>query len=298
MRTRRSAFTLVELLVVIAIIGILIALLLPAVQAAREAGRRTACNNNLHQIGLAMQMYEGTHKVLPPGYIALDPTGTQVDANGEPGWGWASFLPPYLEEANMQSNLIRYTVPITNSLNDAARIFPLTVYRCPSDDGTQTFQLGTAADPSIVLVPLATANYVGNFGTTELDVCYSQPAGCACSGNGTMYHASRTRFADIRDGLSQTVLVGERRSKLGGSTWVGMVKGGDKAIARILGDADHTPNSKINHFDDFSSNHPAGANFLLADGSVHLINEYIDIKVYQALMTRAGRDVISGEQWQ
>src|SRR5881275_927694 len=90
------AFTLIELLVVISIIGLLVALLLPAVQAARESARRTQCVNNLKQLGLAFNIYEGIHQTLPPGYIsAFDATGTDLG----PGWGWASMMLPQLEQS-------------------------------------------------------------------------------------------------------------------------------------------------------------------------------------------------------
>ena len=120
-RGRTSGFTVVELLVVIAIIGVLVALTLPAVQMAREAGRRTSCSNNLRQIGLALRTYHGAHRTLPPGWIGLDANGRRPLAQGQPGWGWAALLLPFMEKKNVADNLIRFERPITDAANRQAR---------------------------------------------------------------------------------------------------------------------------------------------------------------------------------
>jgi prepilin-type processing-associated H-X9-DG protein len=108
-----------------------------------------------------------------------------------------------------------------------------------------------------------------------------------------MYHNSRTNFRDLLDGLSQTLVVGERASKLGASTWTGVIPGGEEAFARIEGIADHTPNHPSAHFDDFSSEHAGGVNFVFGDASVRFIADNISHPVYQGLATRAGREVVS-----
>jgi prepilin-type processing-associated H-X9-DG protein len=100
------------------------------------------------------------------------------------------------------------------------------------------------------------------------------------------------RFAQVLDGLSNTLFVGERSSVYGFSTWVGVVPGGEETMARVLGVADHPPNTKGIHLDDFSSQHPAGANFLLGDGSVRLFDEHLDVRVYYALATKDGGEPI------
>jgi hypothetical protein len=112
--------------------------------------------------------------------------------------------------------------------------------------------------------------------------------GNQCRGDGVFFHNSQVNFGGITDGLSNTILVGERSSKLGFSTWVGAVSGGEEAMVRVVGITDHPPNDEHGHFEDFSSNHPSGANFLLGDNSVRLFNEHMDISVYRALSTRAG----------
>lgn len=292
MHHRPKGFTLVELLVVIAIIGILVALILPAVQAAREAARRTSCFNNLKQIALATHHYHDTFHTFPPGWIGVDPNTNQPWVEGVGGWGWAMHLLPFLEQSNLQAQ-IRPMAPIVDVYHAPVRIAPLAAFRCKSDPGIATFGLGDENNPSTVLTTLATGNYVGVFGTTELEDCEGLPPGVQCMGNGAFWHMQGARMADFVDGTSSTLIIGERSSRVGYSTWTGVVPGGEEAFARILGVADHSPNSQGVHLDDFTSEHPAGTNFALADGSVRLILETIDMTVYQALATRAGREVAS-----
>lgn len=293
-RRASRGFTLVELLVVIAIIGILVALLLPAVQAAREAARRTSCVNNLKQIGLALHLYHDTHQTLPSGWIALDPVTRLPLAEGEPGWGWASMLLPFLEQGNVSEGMIQFPRSITDPFHDPVRVQALPVFRCKSDTGRPTFDLPSASDASQTRATLATSNYVGVFGTIELEDCEGLPPGAICQGNGAFQHVLGVRLAEFLDGTSSTLLVGERSARLGYSTWTGAVPDGEEAIARILGIADHAPNHPGAHLDDFTSEHPAGTNFLLADGSVRLLVETIDLGVYQGLATRAGGEVVAG----
>ncbi|MGY8767061.1 MAG: DUF1559 domain-containing protein [Pirellulales bacterium] len=294
---KRTGFTLVELLVVIAIIGILIALLLPAVQQAREAARRMSCTNNMKQLGLASHNYHDTFGSFPSGYIATTSDNKTPFAHGEPGWGWGALILPYMEQGNASNSLIHFNLPIADSANLAARQYYVPGYSCPSDNAPEIFELaaeshshgtGTGSGPT----KIPTANYVGVFGTIELDTCENTPIGQICKGDGVMHHNSRIRFADITDGTSHTMMVGERTSDFGFSTWVGSVAEGEEAIARILGVADHSPNDDHGHLDDFSSRHPGGANFLYCDGSVHFIPEVIDLINYRALATRSNGEVI------
>ena len=280
-RHHNKAFTLVELLVVIAIIGILVSLLLPAVQAAREAARRMSCYNNLKQIGLALHNYHDANKSLPMGWIGVDQATRQPHALGQPGWGWAARVLPFLEQSNVES-LLNGNLPITDPSNQAARDTHLALYRCPSDANSREFFDLTGSMPT---VRIPTANYVGMAGTQELANCETLAIGLQCRTDGIFYHNSSTQFRDITDGLSNTFMVGERNSKIDKSTWVGSIPGANEGFERFLGIADHPPNTLGAHLDDLSSYHPAGTNFAIADGSVRLITNTIDLNVYQALAT-------------
>jgi prepilin-type N-terminal cleavage/methylation domain-containing protein len=303
MSIHRRAFTLVELLVVIAIIGVLVALLLPAVQAAREAARRMSCSNNMRQIGLALHHYHDTCLRLPAGWRGYDHATGRPDWLGEPGWGWGSAILPYLEQSTVKDSLLHCELSISHPWNHLGRETPLAVFRCPSDVGESHFWLDESDhhhhghdadddhDHDHFPMKLATANYVGVFGTWDMhDVC----DGGSCRGDGTFFLNQGVRLADITDGLSQTLIVGERNSKLSQSTWVGSVPGGDHAPARIVGVGQFPPNSEASpeHFiHNFSSFHPAGTHFVLGDGSVRLILETIDQRVYFSLCTRAAADI-------
>jgi prepilin-type N-terminal cleavage/methylation domain-containing protein/prepilin-type processing-associated H-X9-DG protein len=307
MKTRRlRGFTLVELLVVITVIGILIALLLPAVQAAREAARRMQCTDNLKQLGLAMHNYHAAVGSLPPGYVSKVDSGGPADDLG-PGWGWAAMLLPFVEQANMEG-LIRFDRDIADPLNATARTIVFPVFRCPTDGGPPTFNVPVGSRQ----VSVGRSNYVGMYGQPEIcpdpgflsnDAEYGPPR------RGMLCRNATVRIADVKDGTSQTILLGERSSNLAYVTWTGAVTGGtvppkppnpmgyaaEEAPVLILGHTGmpgelpaHKPNSKINHVDDFWSRHAQGANFLLVDGSVHMIGESIDPKVWWALGTRAG----------
>ncbi len=299
MLARKQGFTLVELLVVIAIIGILIALLLPAVQAAREAARRASCSNNLKQIGLGLHMYHDTFKRLPPGWWGYDPSTGQPHWFGLPGWAWSAAILPYMEQMAVQESLVHFDLPIFDPANNAARVLPIEIYRCPSDVAPETFELlddRVNGAPCLVSSPcpieLATNNYLGVFGTVDFHlVC----PGTTCVGDGTFVLNRGFRFADIRDGLSNTLAVGERSSKIAPSTWVGVVTCGEHAPARVCGVSSYPPNSEeqpVHYFHNFSSRHPSGTQFLAADGSVKLIAETIDESTYHALSTRAAGDIV------
>lgn len=290
----RNGFTLVELLVVIAIIGILIALLLPAVQAAREAARRSSCTNNLKQIGLALHLYHDTYQQLPAGWKATHPDTGEPYFLGKPGWGWGATILPFLEQGSLE-NLINFHVPITDPANEKARTTSLNVYRCPTDTGPQTFTLSPGPkpppnyDPGFSATEMPTSNYIGVFGTVRmLHVC---GGGGDCVGNGSLVFQRGFRFADIQDGLSHTFVVGERSSAISPSTWPGVLAGAAHAPGRIVGVATRPPNSGEQAFANFSSFHPAGTNFLAGDGSVKLIAETIQMTTYHALCTRAGGEV-------
>jgi len=298
MSIQRRAFTLVELLVVIAIIGLLIALLLPAVQAARESARRCSCCNNLKQIGLAAHMHHDTYGRLPAGWLGYDPATGQPSPLGEPGWGWAAKILPFIEQLNVEKNLVNYHLSILDPAHAAARTHALAVFRCPSDTGKPIFDFDESHgghphhNPGADDLEFATANYVGAFGTQDVHVCATLSVGQQCRGDGTMFHNSDLRLADIADGLSQTFLVGERSSELGYATWIGVPAGDECSPGLVLGSALYAPNSRADHAHNFSSRHPSGTHFLLGDGSVRLVPETIDVAVYRALCTRSGGDSV------
>lgn len=291
----KRGFTLIELLVVIAIIAILIALLLPAVQQAREAARRSQCKNNLKQIGLALHNYHDTHRVFPSGWIGVEP-GVGANIEFGSGWGWGTMILPYMDQSNLY-NKINFDLEIHNSSQPTGILDQsLTAYRCPSDPSDNTFELEQEGSPGTILAKLATANYIGVFGSDELDDCEIVPAGTPCKSTGLFYQNSNTRFRDITDGTSQTLFVGERKTdKTAGwySTWVGAVPEGEETFARVLGATDHVPNDPAAHFDDFSSHHVGGTQFLFGDGRVRFITENIDLGVYQSLSSITGGEVTS-----
>ena len=287
---QRPAFTLVELLVAIAIIGILVSLLLPAVQHAREATRRTSCRNNLKQTGLAMQMYHGNFLTLPPGWLAYDEDTLLPDPEGERGWGWAARLLPFLDQDDVLEDLIDLELPITDPENDDARAAVFSFYFCPTDEHDLTWIIEDE-DSGEPITDLASSNHIGVFGTFDIE---DNPE----VGDGVLYFQSRTRFADVTDGLSNTLMVGERSAFFGHSTWIGVVPEGAESMDRILGVCEEAPNPNPFEFDDdgeidsFSSMHIAGTQFVLVDGSVHWLSRTIDLDLYHALATRRNSEYV------
>ncbi|WP_417392500.1 DUF1559 domain-containing protein [Gimesia sp.] len=293
----RRGFTLIELLVVIAIIAILIALLLPAVQQAREAARRSTCKNNLKQIGLALHNYNETHSVLPSGWIGVEP-GVGANVEYGSGWGWGTMILPFMDQSPLY-NKINFSRDINDPIQTTGLVdIVLPAFRCPSDPADNSFELEEEGSPGTVLIRLATANYIGVFGSEELDDCEIVAPGTNCQSSGTFYQNSNTRFRDVTDGLSQTLFAGERKTDATAgwySTWVGAVPEGAETFARVLGATDHVPNDPASHFDDFSSHHTGGAQFLFGDGRVRFISENIDKTVYQSLSSIRGGELTSFE---
>lgn len=301
---RRTAFTLVELLVVIAIIGILVGLLLPAVQAAREAARRMSCQNNLHQIGIALHNYHSTHQQFPFGWVASN-------GHDEPGWGWAAQILPFMEQNNAAS-LVDWRLPIEIDAHQPARMHVINTFICPSDIGPSTFMIAEAEDHDHdhtdsardeddddhgahnvdenpeKLFEISKCNYAGVFGTFEI---HDSPY----RGNGVFFGNSRMKMRDLTDGSSSTLMVGERGSRLGGTIWHGVIHEANEAEARIVGVADHGPNDPVGHFEDFSSFHRGVTGFVMGDGSVRHLADSINLITYQSMATRQGGEVISSD---
>jgi prepilin-type N-terminal cleavage/methylation domain-containing protein/prepilin-type processing-associated H-X9-DG protein len=295
MNCSRRAFTLIELLVVIAIVGILIGLLLPAVQRVRESAARTQCQNNLKQMGLACHSYHDSQGGFPPGYLATVPYPDTAS-----GWGWGAFLLPYLEQAPLYAQL-NFNLPLEKQ---AGIQTVLKVFLCPSDQ--PPLSPFAVSDATLTTVAVAApSSYAATVGSdaSEID---------DLTGNGVFYRNSKTRISDITDGTSQTVMIGDRAWSDTQGIWAGAPSG---AITRPgprnpwqLATAPAqglvlVHNNWINirtdadgGLDDFSSNHIGGVNLLFADGSVRFMRSITvdgqEHRDFWAMGTRAGDDVI------
>lgn len=301
-RARHKGFTLVELLVVIAIIGILIALLLPAVQAAREAARRSQCNNNLKQIGLALQNYHDSHKSFPPGWVrsrlnASTYQGVANNGNDYPHWGWQALILPYMEQQALfdllnVGNLTMMDVvsPLGTAQQIAAIQTPISNLRCPSDTGPETNPENYRQWNGNDAEQAATSNYVG------ANSSWGIINGAGNNDRAGLFVQDRAfKFRDITDGSSNTIAVGERRWKFkrpsgsnytaGAAIVFGIPRRNDPSGAIRLGGQVGCARAKLNFNSDtnpgrsrfgFSSVHPGGAIFVFADGSCHFVSETVD----------------------
>ena len=310
-RSQRPAFTLIELLVVIAIIGVLVGLLLPAVQQAREAARRSACSNNMKQIGLALHNYAHSHRErLPTGWVGEYESG-EIHGDEGPGWGWASQILPFMEE-NAVYDGINFGEAIGHADNANARVAVISTFLCPSDsfgsdrlffpgdDGVGNNDDEEAPDATPGSVQYARTNYPGMFGAEH--IAHDHGGGGdgvePSEGDGTFVANTGLDkgiyFRHYTDGLSKTIALGERDSRMGGSLWIGMAEGKSAAMSRVVGIGEHMFNSSDPHFEDFYSQHPGGISVVFADGHVAFLSGSMDETTFQALSTRAGGETISG----
>lgn len=302
-------FTLVELLVVIAIIGILIALLLPAVQAAREAARRSQCSNNLKQIGIALHNYHDTFKKFPYGW-------------GNRGTGWSLHILPFAEMGTIYDTIhFQESGPgnwDSGSENQEACETVLPVFRCPSLAIEQHMNYNGIE----LRVP---ASYRGNAGSeassddTSTIVIPGSKALENTRQNGIFYACSSVRFRDITDGTSNTILVGESRTDpdfvkdgQGMDFWyIGSPQAdpcrcdggtGGTEFSEFVGTTLPPLNAFVKHPEvhgrlmelSFGSYHAGGAQFVMGDGNVRFIADTIDSDTYLGLGSRNGGEVVSG----
>lgn len=343
---QRRGFTLIELLVVIAIIAVLISLLLPAVQQAREAARRTQCRSNLKQLGLALHNYHDSSRVFPPAYIGgIGTSGTAFgiaypddNSNGTSGFAWGTLMLPQLDQAPLYGRL-DFSQPCWAPGNLALANIKLTVFLCPSTSGgsegfaMEKWTSGSSAAPGspvpfspTLFVPHS--HYVTNAGIHQpwgrapaYANDFSQPEPIPATGmsviqDGAFYRNSRIRTADVTDGLSNTVFIGEHSSRLSNKTWYGTVpnaatcpKPGWPSECNSAGclvgahsgpDTHdhpqviiHAPNHPFGHTDEMYSEHVGGANILFGDGSVRFISQFIDGFAWVGMSTRNGGEVVN-----
>ena len=304
----RSAFTLVELLVVVAIIGILIGLLLPAVQSVREAARRASCMNNMRQIGIAVLNFESANMKLPPGRVGCDDIGeqmsvsqcppglTSVEKNGASGF--VSIL-PQLEQNNLSNQLDIQNGGLWNrdvddlkwwqeysGKRDGIQEF-LPVYWCPSESGETESEV---YQPVIA----AASSYAFSSGSMGPD----HPVHATKYKNdGAFIYRTQIGLSSIRDGLSNTFFAGEvvrPDTHESSNVWSYAIANGD-CLRTTTNPLNTLPGDGIVvelRNGAFGSNHPGGANFVYGDGHVSFLDESIDIQTYRLLSIIAdGRDV-------
>jgi len=323
---KRRGFTLVELLVVIAIIGILVALLLPAIQAAREAARRTQCGNNLKQIGVAMHNYNDTFNTLPMGFtndygLAQNYLGQNYAHHGDgvtpsrwyASWSWSAYVAPFMElGAQHQTLNVTGTWAAQSLVNAAARdviATPVASLRCPSDTGKDPHNSGEyrPRDVNNTQLYAATANYAG--------VCDHDSANIDNRQNncqGVLFVDSDIKFRDVTDGTSSVLMVGERcryraHARCGvqqdcgaGTVFVvgatNQLAHDNRANAAAVGSAARGINwdsdvadctNLWNAKSSFHSLHPGGAQFVLVDASTHFISEDVDLTTFRRLAHRS-----------
>ncbi|HTU26436.1 MAG TPA: DUF1559 domain-containing protein [Pirellulales bacterium] len=320
-RRARTGFTLVELLVVIAIIGLLIALLLPAVQSAREAARANSCRNNLKQIGLALQNYQDVHKLLPPAYVC-PASGTMAENDNGP----LSMILPYIDEEGLAADFemaIQYDAAPTGAAtaqNMAAAQQNLTVantsvvtYLCPSMN-----QPRVVPDPSTACGEYGVAgSYAVSVGSQSGFAIYSatlpKPDGAIIP---PQYGTTSIPKIVAADGASKTLLVGEINYgltnymwtecrptdvKWGATRWVAGYPGVTWActLAPLNSTFQQNPIDGLFYpqYEAFRCDHAGGVNFCFVDGSVTFIVDEIESSTLNALATRAGREIIDPSRY-
>jgi prepilin-type N-terminal cleavage/methylation domain-containing protein len=309
----RRAFTLVELLVVMAMIGILVALLIPAVQAARESARRANCASNLKQIALAAHEYHEARQTFPTGRYGDydDPTAYGGAYENSTSWSWMADLLAYLEMGN-----VRTTGNIPSARLDQSTATRETIlhFFCPSDQAKQASPYPERSHYMRTGVPVGLTNYKGVQGANFCWGLWTNPGtnGNICEpwwkGDGLLYPMvwqRPKRIADVRDGTNSTFLIGEDIFLPGvmgpfsygkGYAWAHAVETCLTCAIppnyKLPGGAPFTP-ADWAPAHGFKSRHPGGVQFAAAGGSVHFINEKIALGAYRALATLYGKEVVA-----
>jgi prepilin-type N-terminal cleavage/methylation domain-containing protein len=298
----KRGFTLIELLVVIAIIAILIALLLPAVQQAREAARLTQCRNNLHQLGLAMHNYHDAHRMFPAGSSGSD-SACPASNNG---FSVHVMLLPYIDEAAVYNavNFSGCAIPA----NRTAIQQKLAQYQCPTNRSHyKKGSLNTGECSSAVYTGSPVAHYVSIYGSMPRSLATTGAWNAQNAVTGFCPGGGCIRIRDIRDGSSNTLMLGEWGQGVHYSnnalTWFCAYGYGYSHTLLVVGATPInqynpcTPNANVHWCSAFGSYHEGGTFFLMCDGQVRFITENIDMATYMALGTRANNEIIDDEDY-
>lgn len=270
-----SGFTVVELLVVVSVIGVLVALLMPAVQQSREAARRTQCRSSLHQLALGLHNYQDVHGTYPIGSMTVGPAFTP-----ESGWGWGAMLLPYLDQRPLYER-IDFSTQTAVGTNRSTIRTKLPIWVCGSDSAPGEIEADLSSGGH---VPVAAGNY--------------------CGVESVLVPMRTYRPRDVTDGLSQTLFIGERVNQVAQgvglsytSSWCGRIATNTEtlpnAIPHLPAVADRPPNISFAEVNAFTSFHRGGVHFALGDGAVRVLANTIDAQVYEALGTRDGQEVVA-----
>jgi prepilin-type N-terminal cleavage/methylation domain-containing protein/prepilin-type processing-associated H-X9-DG protein len=296
----RRGFTLIELLVVIAIIAVLIALLLPAVQSAREAARRAQCCNNLMQLGIAIQNYESSHEVFPPGVV--NRSGPILDQTQGYHYGWLVQVLPFCEQRNVYNHL-NFKLGVYEPHNLTTRTTLIRSFLCASDNGP--------------------ARGTNNIAMTSYAACHNDvEAPIDAKNRGVMFLNSVIRYEDIPDGSSQTIFLGEKLNDGLDQGWASGTRASLRNSGSAINGRFNVPGAFVSAgaggFTDeddesasagraapgtaafvggFSSRHPGGGNFSFGDGSVRFLKNSIAPGVFRLLGNRADGEILDSDKF-